>query len=106
MDYFNLRILHVGLATVSFAGFVLRWIWMMNGDPKHNARLTRILPHVIDTLFLASGILLVYTIAQYPLTHAWLTAKLLGLVTYICLGSVALKRAATRHGRVVAFLAS
>jgi uncharacterized membrane protein SirB2 len=106
VEYHDLRILHVGLATVSFTGFVVRWIWMMNGSRKFRARLTRILPHVVDTLFLASGILLVYDIRQYPLTHGWLTAKLLGLVAYIVLGSAALKRAETRRGKVLAFLAA
>jgi uncharacterized membrane protein SirB2 len=106
VDYYDLRILHITLATISLAGFLLRWAWMINGDRKFEARLTRTLPHVIDTLFLASGIVLVYTVRQYPLLDGWLTAKLLGLVAYIILGSYGMKRAESKHGRIVAFLAA
>ncbi len=56
MDYPELRLIHRGLALVSLTGFVLRWTWMMNQARPFRQRLTRILPHVVDTLFLASGI--------------------------------------------------
>jgi len=37
-------------------------------------------------------------------THAWLTAKLVALVVYIGLGTVALKRGRTRRTRIAAWL--
>jgi uncharacterized membrane protein SirB2 len=40
---------------------------------------------------------------QYPFVHDWLTAKVGLLVVYIVLGSLALKRARTRRGKVRAF---
>jgi uncharacterized membrane protein SirB2 len=70
LDYFDLRIVHIALATTSLAGFLLRWTWMINGDRKFEARLTRTLPHVIDTLFLASGIVLAHAASRHP----WPTA--------------------------------
>ena len=66
-------------------------------------RLTRILPHIIDTFFLASAVWLAVSIHQYPFTDAWLTAKIFGLIAYIVLGSIALKRAVTVQGRIIAF---
>ena len=57
---------------------------------------TRVLPHLIDTLFLASGIWLALIIQQYPFVDAWLTAKIFGLLSYIALASLALKRARSR----------
>jgi uncharacterized membrane protein SirB2 len=43
---------------------------------------------------------------QYPLVHGWLTAKVLGLVLYIGLGTVALRRGRTRGQRALAGLAA
>ena len=37
---------------------------------------------------------------QYPATHAWLTAKVIGLLAYIVLGSLALKRGRTKAIRI------
>ena len=91
------------LAVFSISGFILRWIWMMYESTLSSHPLTRILPHVIDTLFLASAVWLSVTIRQYPFTDAWLTAKILGLVVYIVLGSFALRRAITVQGKIMAF---
>lgn len=91
------------LAATSIAGFILRWTWMMSESTLSTHRLTLILPHIIDTLFLASAAWLAVSIHQYPFTDAWLTAKIFGLVTYIVFGSFALKRAITVQGRIIAF---
>jgi len=106
MPYPLLKNLHVALAIVSIGGFALRWWWMKAGSALYRHRLTRVLPHVVDTLFLASGIWLAVTIRQYPFVHGWLTAKILGLVAYIVLASLALKRARTARGRNIAFVAA
>jgi uncharacterized membrane protein SirB2 len=60
-------------------------------------------PHVVDTVLLVSAILLALRSAQYPLVHAWLSAKLLALLAYIALGSIALKYGKTRRVRVLNF---
>ena len=78
----------------------------MTGSGKAGHRITRTLPHIIDTLFLVSGIALTMTINQYPFQVPWLTAKIAGLLVYIVLGSIALKRARTRTGRSLAFAAA
>ncbi len=76
---------------------------MMYESTLSSHRLTRILPHVIDTLFLASAVWLSVTVRQYPFTDAWLTAKIFGLIAYIVLGSFALRRAITVQGKIMAF---
>jgi uncharacterized membrane protein SirB2 len=67
------------------------------------ARSVRIAPHVVDTLLLASALWLAALIGQYPFVQGWLTAKVLGLVAYIALGTVALKRARSKPVRAAAF---
>jgi uncharacterized membrane protein SirB2 len=94
-----LKAIHVGSAILSITGFVLRGIWMLQDSPLLKARATRILPHVVDTVLLVSAIALALRIAQYPFVHAWLTAKVLALILYIVLGSIALKRGRARWMR-------
>jgi len=74
--------------------------------PVGRARLTRILPHIVDTVLLGSAILLALRIYQYPFVHGWLTAKVLALLLYIVLGTIALKRGRTRRARIVSFAAA
>ena len=67
------------------------------------ARATRILPHVVDTLLLGSAIALALRIAQYPFVHSWLTAKVLALLAYIVLGSIALKYGRSRRVQALSY---
>jgi len=101
--YAFLKYLHVSSVLLSGTGFVLRGVWMMRGSPMLARRWVRVAPHVLDTVLLASAIALAVMIGQYPLAHGWLTAKVLGLVAYIVLGTIALKRGRTRAVRVAAF---
>ena len=66
-------------------------------------RWVRVVPHVVDTVLLASAIALAVISGQYPLAHGWLTAKIAGLIAYIVLGSIALKRGRTLGIRITAF---
>lgn len=100
------RILHVSAATLSLALFVLRGAWMLADSPLREARWAKIVPHVVDTVFLGAGIALAIRIHQYPFVHGWLTAKVFGLIAYIVLGSVALKRGPTKPIRAAAFVAA
>lgn len=101
--YALLKILHVACVALSGTGFVLRGVWMMQGSPMLAHRWVRVVPHVVDTVLLASAIALAVISEQYPLTHGWLTAKVVGLIAYIVLGSIALKRGRTIGARITAF---
>ena len=76
---------------------------MMLNSPMLARRWVRVAPHVVDTVLLASAIALAVMIGQYPLMDGWLTAKVFGLVAYIVLGTIALKRGRTRAARITAF---
>lgn len=104
--YIALRHLHVTTVMLSFGLFVLRGAWMLDDSPQLRQRWVRIVPHVIDTLLLASAIGLAIILRQYPFLHGWLTAKVLGLIAYIILGGVALKRGPTKAIRAVAWVAA
>ena len=104
--YLAIKHLHVTCVVLSGFGFVLRAIWMLTDSPRLHARLTRILPHVVDTVLLASAIAPSVMVAQYPFVHGWVTAKVLGLLAYIVFGTVALKRGQNLRTRVAALVAA
>jgi uncharacterized membrane protein SirB2 len=104
--YLTVKWLHVGCVALSFAGFAARGALMLAGSPLLGTRFVRVAPHIVDTLLLASALWLAWMIGQYPFVHGWLTAKVLGLLAYIVLGSIALKRGRTPRLRAVAFVAA
>jgi uncharacterized membrane protein SirB2 len=104
--YPALRAVHIACVVATFTLFALRGAWMLLESPRLQARWVRIAPHVIDTLLLVSAIGLTLAIRQYPLANAWLTAKLAGLVAYIVLGTIALKRGRTKTIRSIALAAA
>jgi uncharacterized membrane protein SirB2 len=76
---------------------------MLRGSPLLGARFVRIAPHLIDTALLGSALALCWLSAQYPFAQGWLTAKVLALLAYIALGSIALKRGRSKALRAGAF---
>jgi uncharacterized membrane protein SirB2 len=101
-----LKTLHVACAILSVSGYFLRGLLMLRGSALLNNRWVKVTPHVIDTLLLASAIVLAVRLQQYPFVHDWLTAKVLALVAYIVLGAIGLRHGRTRRIRVVAWLAA
>jgi uncharacterized membrane protein SirB2 len=79
---------------------------LLAGSPLLERKFVRIAPHVVDTLLLASAIWLTLILRQYPFVNGWLTAKVIGLVAYIALGAIALRRGRTKGVRVAAFVAA
>lgn len=106
MDYTLLRLLHTGTVFVTLALFLLRGFWMLLDSPRLSQRWVRILPHVNDTLLLAAAIGLLVVAEINPLNQPWIMAKIIGLIAYIGLGTVALKRGRTKAVRVKAFVAA
>ena len=99
MTYLILKHLHVTCVVLSGLGFALRGWWMLNDSPRLMARLTRIVPHVVDTLLLGSALVMAWLSGQYPFAQGWLTAKFFGLLIYILCGTMALKRGKTKAQR-------
>ena len=104
--YATVKALHVGCVIVTFALFFLRGIWMMTSSPQLQRRWVRIVPHVNDTVLLIAAITLAVMLRQYPLTDAWLTAKVGGLLVYIALGTVAMRAGRPRRVRIAMWFAA
>jgi len=91
-------------ATLAISGFVLRGYWVMTGSTLRQNRAAKIVPHVIDALFLASGIWLIVMLNLAWTQHAWLLAKFAGLFSYIGLGMVAFRFGRTPQIKAIAFI--
>lgn len=104
MSYLAIKHLHMSFAILSGLLFLTRGIMMVAGSALLQKRLLRIAPHVIDTLLLASALMLVFIGSQYPFVQDWLTAKVLALVGYIAAGSVALRQGRSKAVRIGAFV--
>ena len=105
-DYFLLKNAHVACVALSYVGFVIRGAWMMRGSPLLQRRWVRIAPHVVDTVLLATAVGLAMLLRLNPLAQPWLAAKIVALVFYIVLGTIALKRGPTRATRIGAWIAA
>tara|TARA_B100000959_G_scaffold144155_2_gene151334 strand:- start:10599 stop:11048 length:450 start_codon:yes stop_codon:yes gene_type:complete len=99
--YYFIKIIHVSCAVLTFSGFTLRAYWMLVESDYLQHKISRVLPHLIDTVLLLSGITLVIMSRQYPTLVNWVTIKIGLLLLYIVLGSFAIKRGRTRQIRIV-----
>lgn len=104
--YIAIKHLHVACVIVSISGFFLRGMLMVAESPILQQRWIKVVPHVNDATLLAAAIALSAMSGQYPFVDGWLTAKVFGLITYIILGSIALKAGRTRGVRIAAWLAA
>lgn len=102
--YMAIKHIHLLCVALSGLGFLLRGLWVLARGGLPRWLPVRVLPHVVDTLLLASAITLAVMSGQYPPHSTWITAKIVGLLAYIGLGTVALKRGRTQGVRAVAFV--
>jgi uncharacterized membrane protein SirB2 len=96
---------HVHLTAVGLSGlfFLLRGLWMMQESSLLNAKLVRVLPHIIDTVLLVSAAGLVIELGSIPL---WVQVKVVALFVYIFLGVVSFRLAKGWGSKVLAFFAA
>ena len=106
MDYLFVKSIHHGAVALSFAGFFARGLASLRGARWVRSRAARSVPHVVDTVLLASAIALAWMADINPVHTPWLMAKIIGLLVYIGLGLVALRPAFPTRIRAMAWLAA
>ncbi len=99
MSYIALKHLHTTAAALSLLFFIVRAYWSVIESPTLRKKVVRIAPHVIDTILLVCGLAMAYTIG---FNQGWIWAKLVALVLYIGVGTVAIKRGKTPGSRAIA----
>jgi len=70
---------------------------MLTANDLLNHKITRTLPHVIDTILLGAAIFLTILIQHYPGQSHWLSVKVIALLFYIGFGTIA----SSTHPRLV-----
>ena len=104
--YLILKHLHITCVALSGLGFALRGLLMLRQSPALRHPVARIAPHIIDTGLLASALgMLALTTWQLALMP-WLATKIVLLLVYIVLGTIALKRGRTLRIRAIAYVAA
>lgn len=99
-----LKSIHVGCVAASYTLFLLRGVWQWRDSPIMRQRWVKIAPHSIDSVLLASAILLAWQLGYTPFNSPWLAAKVFALLCYIGLGMVAFRLGKSRRLRVAAWL--
>src|SRR5690606_34274722 len=79
--------------------FVVRAYWSVTCSTRLQARTIKIVPHIIDTVLLVAGIMLAAVIGP---EQPWILAKIVGVLLYIGVGTVAIKRGKTPKTRAIA----
>lgn len=102
--YLALKHSHTLFVSLSIVLFIGRALAQFGALDWRRFKSLRVAPHVIDTLLLATAIALAFTIRQGPITHDWLTAKVIGLVLYIWLGMLTLRPTLPASRRLLAFV--
>jgi uncharacterized membrane protein SirB2 len=106
MDYLAVKTLHQTAVALSVTGFFARGLGGLMGARWVNGRAAKTLPHLVDTVLLLSALALAWMLRLHPGNAPWLLAKLIGLLAYIGLGTVALKPQRPRPVRAAAWLAA
>jgi len=104
MTYLFLKYVHTVAAVATISGFMLRGWWMLVESDYLQHRAAKIAPHIVDTVFLLAGVGMTWVLRLNPLTQPWLLAKFTGLIAYILLGTIAIKRGPTKQVRAIALI--
>ncbi|NYT35561.1 regulator SirB [Allopusillimonas soli] len=103
MNYLVIKHIHITAAALSILFFVVRAYWSVTCSGRLTSRFAKIAPHIIDTVLLAAGITLAIMIGP---DQPWILAKVVGVLVYIIVGTVAIKRGKTPQSRAMAAIAA
>lgn len=99
--YAAVKHIHLTAIALSVLLFLLRFLWTIRGSQMLHKKWVKVLPHIVDTLLLVSAATLCVLVSQYPFVTPWVTEKLLGLLMYLFMVTLALKIAKTGFMRAV-----
>lgn len=104
--YAQIKLVHIVAVLLSGGLFTLRGIGVLAGQRWPLAPPLRYLSYGIDTTLLTAALMLLTILPSAVFANGWLTLKLVLLVVYVVLGTLALKRGKTRRVRAISFVAA
>ncbi|NYT59628.1 SirB2 family protein [Alcaligenaceae bacterium] len=99
MNYLAIKHLHTTAAALSILFFVIRAYWSVTESSRLQHRLVKTLPHVVDTILLLAGVTLA---AMMGANQPWILVKIVALIAYIGVGTIAIKHGKTPKTRAIA----
>jgi uncharacterized membrane protein SirB2 len=106
LDYAAVKLVHQGTVALSLTGFLIRGAASLAGAAWVRSRSARTLPHLVDTVLLASALTLAWMLRLHPGNAPWILAKVVGLVGYVALGVIALRPGRSLRVRAAAWVAA
>ncbi len=88
--YIIVKQMHVILVIISVALFQVRY-WRIKFLQQETNKLSKVMPHVVDTLLLIAGVSLAWLGGFSPFNSHWLLVKIIAVVAYILLGFIAMR---------------
>ncbi|ELR63426.1 Protein sirB2 [Photobacterium marinum] len=106
--YAAFKHLHMTAIALSVLLFVARYLMVMANSSLIEKKFLKVTPHVVDTLVLLTGIVLIFMTGFMPFTESgsWLTQKLSCVLAYIALGYFTLHHGKNKVFKTFAFLGS
>ena len=104
--YPEIKAVHVAAILASGGLFALRGALVLAGARWAMAAPMRYLSYSIDTVLLTAALMLLTSLKLNPFVVPWLSVKLVLLVCYVVLGTLALKRARTPRARAACYAAA
>jgi len=103
MNYLLIKHLHVTAAGLSILFFIVRAYWSVTENALLQKKAVKIAPHVIDTVLLTCAIILSIMLGSAA-AQPWVLTKIVLLLAYIGVGTIAIRRGRTRRSRGIAAL--
>lgn len=105
--YPQIKWVHIACVLASGMLFALRGTLVQVGHARVAQLIpVRLLSYTIDTILLTAALMLVSILPHGMFANGWLTLKLVLLVGYVLLATLALKRARTPRARLAFFVAA
>jgi len=104
--YLQIKAVHVATVLASGALFAVRGALVLAGVRWAMAAPLRYLSYSIDTVLLTAAMMMLTALKLNPFVLPWLVTKLVLLVVYVVLGSLALKRARSPRARALFYAAA
>ena len=104
--YSQIKWLHIIAVICSGSLFFVRGLMLLNNMKVAMAAPVRYLSYSIDTVLLTAALMLATMLPSAVFANGWLLEKIILLVVYIVLGSLALKRSRHAKNRLWFFIAA
>lgn len=97
--YLPIKHLHMTCAYLSITFFLIRAFWSITGSGLLQKGFVKVAPHVIDSILLICGFTLAAVIGP---NQPFILAKIVALIAYIGVGTIAIKRGKTPAQKLIA----